>query len=71
MSPPKVRVRADSMSVRRDSNPRLTEAQLFELIRETCKWKHILCYHTHDSRRSGAGFPDLVLVGANGLLSRS
>lgn len=28
-------------------------------IATPCGWKH---YHTHDSRRSPGGFPDLVLV---------
>ncbi len=34
------------------------QAQVVELARLT-GW---LCYHTHDSRRSAASFPDLVLV---------
>lgn len=34
------------------------QAQVLKLARLT-GW---LCYHTHDSRRSAAGFPDLVLV---------
>jgi len=34
------------------------QAQVVELARLS-GW---LCYHTHDSRRSVAGFPDLVLV---------
>ena len=41
----------------------ITEAvhqrQVTELAR-WCRWT--LIYHTHDSRRSPAGFPDLVLV---------
>ncbi len=34
------------------------QAQVVELARLT-GW---LCYHTHDSRRSAPGFPDLLLV---------
>jgi hypothetical protein len=34
------------------------QAQVVELA-GYCGW---LCYHTHDSRRSAPGFPDLVLV---------
>lgn len=40
----------------------LPERHLQERIRHlarNCGW---LCYHTHDSRRSEPGFPDLVLV---------
>ncbi len=42
--------------------PSITErefqAQVVQLAR-LCGW---MVYHTHDSRRSAAGFPDLVLV---------
>ncbi len=34
------------------------QAQVLQLARLS-GW---VCYHTHDSRRSAAGFPDLVLV---------
>jgi hypothetical protein len=30
----------------------------------------VLWYHTHDSRRSPSGFPDLVLAGPGGVLFR-
>lgn len=41
----------------------MTEAQLQSLILAACKAFGHHCYHTHDSRRSQAGFPDLVIVG--------
>lgn len=48
----------------------LTERQLQTLIIDLCRWHHLLCYHTHDSRRSARGFPDLVICGPNGVLFR-
>lgn len=50
--------------------PRITERQLQRMIVDYCRWLHLLCYHTHDSRHSAAGFPDLVIVGPGGVLYR-
>jgi hypothetical protein len=39
-------------------------------VLEMCKSLGLLAYHTFDSRRSVPGFPDLVIVGQNGVLYR-
>lgn len=39
-----------------------TEAQWQLYVLRLAEWGKFLCYHTHDSRRSHKGFPDLVLV---------
>jgi len=40
----------------------LTEKQFLGMVRELAHLHGWLTYHTHDSRRSSAGFPDLILV---------
>ena len=48
----------------------MTEAELMELIREACAKMGLKAYHTHDSRRSEAGYPDWTIVGPKGVIFR-
>ena len=48
----------------------MTEAELLGHVLELTRWLQLLAYHVPDSRRSAPGFPDLVIVGPNGLLFR-
>jgi hypothetical protein len=50
--------------------PEASEQQLLEMVQSACRWFNLLSYHTHDSRRSEPGFPDLVVVGPQGVLFR-
>lgn len=47
-----------------------TEAEFQGWILNACQRLRLAAYHTHDSRRSEKGFPDLVIVGMNGILYR-
>ena len=47
---------------------RITEKELQSAVLEQMRWQGWLCYHTHDSRRSQPGFPDLVGVKGSRLL---
>jgi hypothetical protein len=41
---------------------KLLEKDFQRTVLELAELRRWLCYHTYDSRRSQAGFPDLVLV---------
>lgn len=41
---------------------RISEKEFQAQVLELARMSGWLCYHTHDSRRSAPGFPDLVLV---------
>lgn len=38
-------------------------------VTDTCDWLHLSWYHNPDSRRSNAGFPDLVIWGPGGFIA--
>lgn len=46
----------------------MKESELQRKVIETCNWLGLRHYHTFDSRKSAAGFPDLVIVGPLGVL---
>lgn len=39
----------------------MTEADLLQAVRDLARMRGWLCYHTHNSRRSEPGFPDVIL----------
>lgn len=39
-------------------------------VEQMCSWMGLTYYHTHNSQHSSPGFPDLVIVGANGVIFR-
>lgn len=48
----------------------MSEGQLQANVMDAVKTLGLLGYHTFDSRRSTPGFPDLVIVGARGVIYR-
>ncbi len=48
----------------------MSEANLQACIEQLARYRGWRSYHTHDSRRSQAGFPDLVLVKNDRILWR-
>jgi hypothetical protein len=45
-----------------------TEEELLALVRDLAKTTGWLCYHTHDSRRSEEGYPDVTLTDGDAVL---
>lgn len=45
----------------------LSESEFQQQVTDLADVLHLKWYHTHDSRRSPSGFPDLVVAGAGGL----
>ena len=58
------------MTTGRDLALAMPEAHLQHLCLGLAAGLRMLGYHTHDSRRSQPGFPDIVAVGRRGVLFR-
>lgn len=50
--------------------PEMTEDQLQAAVTDLARMAGLLVYHTYDSRRSQAGFPDVAVCGPRGFLLR-
>lgn len=50
-------------------NQPMHEYQLQDGVMQLCRYFNLLAYHTHDSRRSAEGFPDVVVLGTSLLLA--
>jgi hypothetical protein len=48
--------------------PAMSEAQFQQRIIDYCELRGLLVFHDNDSRKNRAGFPDLVIVGAHGVI---
>lgn len=46
----------------------MSEAQFQQRIIDYCQLRGLLVFHDNDSRRNRAGFPDLVVAGAHGVI---
>jgi hypothetical protein len=49
--------------------PALTEAQWQERVVDLATWRGWRCFHVYDSRRSTAGWPDLVMLRGDRMLA--
>lgn len=50
--------------------PKITEAAFQRSVLDLIHLYGLWCYHTYDSRRSQPGWPDLVIVGPQGMILR-
>lgn len=48
--------------------PDIPEKDFQKRITDLCDWLGLRWYHSNDSRRDNAGFPDLVIVGPGGVV---
>jgi hypothetical protein len=48
----------------------MTEKQLQALVIECARWLQYDVYHTHDSRRSQPGFPDILMACKRGRIGQ-
>lgn len=53
-----------------EHRPPLTEGEFQQQILDLAAYLGLRVFHDYDSRRNTAGFPDLVIVGAGGVLFR-